>query len=119
MDIQKFITGARPSFASDSTATLIADESLKYWQDIIFYGEEYRDGGIESYFEINMVDKNTNSLKQLNNYLGFIAVKMIDLEKKRKEEYKSWENQADSVVVKPEVIKPKVIKPKVVKKKIK
>ncbi|MGB3007818.1 MAG: DUF4836 family protein [Chitinophagaceae bacterium] len=113
VDIQKFINGARPSIDKDSTASLIANESLKYWQDIVFYGGEFKNNGIESFVEINMVDKNTNSLKQLNNYFGFIALKMIDLEKKKKEEYKKWDNQNDSVVVKPEVIKPKVIKKKI------
>jgi hypothetical protein len=101
LDIQKFISGSKPSFASDSTATLIADQSLKVWQDIVFHGGEYKDGGTDSYIEINMVDKNTNSLKQLNSYLGFIAVKMKEQEKRREEAYRrEWENPAtDSAAV--------------------
>ena len=103
LDIQKFISGSKPSFADDSTATLIADQSLKVWQDIVFHGGEFKDGGTDSYMEINMVDKNTNSLKQLNSYLGFIAVKMKEQEKRREEAYRrEWDNPAmDSVQVVP------------------
>jgi hypothetical protein len=88
LDIQQFISGSKSSFADDSTATLIADHSLKVWQDIVFHGGEFKDGGTDSYMEINMVDKNTNSLKQLNSYLGFIAVKMREKEKRREEAYR-------------------------------
>lgn len=103
LDIQKFISGSKASFADDSTATLIADQSLKVWQDIIFHGGEFKDGGTDSYMEINMVDKNTNSLKQLNNYLGFIAGKMREQEKKREEAYRrEWDTPGvDSVQVAP------------------
>lgn len=103
LDIQKFISGSKPSFAGDSTATLIADQSLKVWQDIVFHGGEFKDGGTDSYIEINMVDKNTNSLKQLNSYLGFIAIKMKEQEKRREEAYRrEWDNPVmDSVKVMP------------------
>jgi hypothetical protein len=89
IDIQKFINGSRSSFSSDSTATLVADESLKMWQDIVFYGGEKDGDAIISYGELNLVDKNTNSLKQLNNYFGKIAAIMNEREKRRKAE---WEN---------------------------
>jgi hypothetical protein len=73
LDIQKFINGARTGFATDSVAVLMADESLKYWQDIIFYGGEIKDGAATSHIEVNMVDKKTNSLKQLYSFINFAA----------------------------------------------
>lgn len=76
IDIQKFINGARPAM-KDSVAQVIADQSLKLWQDVVFYGGEFKDGALTSYGEINMVDKNTNSLKQLNGYFDFIAQQLM------------------------------------------
>jgi hypothetical protein len=92
INIQNFINGAKGTISKDTTASLIADRSLQVWQDIVFYGGEFNDDGIESYAEINMVDKKTNSLKQLNQYLGFIAARMKEEEKKRKERYSDWDN---------------------------
>ncbi|HET9429723.1 MAG TPA: DUF4836 family protein, partial [Chitinophagaceae bacterium] len=42
VDIQKFISGSKPAYASDTTATRIADESLKVWKDITMYGGEFK-----------------------------------------------------------------------------
>ena len=92
MNIQSFIKGAKSSLAKDSIGTLIADKSIQTWNDIIFYGGEFKNGGVDSYFEINMVDTKTNSLKQLNNYFGFLAKLMSEQEKQRKEEYKKWDD---------------------------
>ncbi|MEO5564207.1 MAG: DUF4836 family protein, partial [Chitinophagaceae bacterium] len=102
IDIQKFITGARPSMG-DSTALLVSDESLKFWQDVVFYGGGGGSDAMESHLEVNLVDQTGNSLKQLHSYLGRIAKLFKDAEDKRKAE---WENsdmkaQADSVMVAP------------------
>jgi hypothetical protein len=95
IDIQKFINGARPSFG-DSTAQVIADESVKMWQDIVFHGGDKDGDSYTSYGEINLVDKNTNSLKQLHNYFGRIAAIIQEKEKSRKA---AWEdmNMGDSI----------------------
>ena len=82
VDIQKFVTGAKPMM--DSTALMIADESLKTWQDIVFYGGEFKNDATETHMEISLVDKNTNSLKQLNNYLGVVA-RVMDAHEKKEE----------------------------------
>jgi hypothetical protein len=74
LDIRQFINGSRPAMGKDSLAVLLADHSLKVWEDALFYGGEFKDDAMEMYGEVNFVDKNTNSLKQLNNYLGFIAI---------------------------------------------
>ncbi|MBK8952993.1 MAG: hypothetical protein IPM85_12665 [Chitinophagaceae bacterium] len=91
IDIQKFISGSKPSYANDSVSTIIADESLKTWQDIIFYGGEFKKDHTEMYGEINFVDKKTNSLKLLNKYLGFIALKVMEDEERREEERTSMD----------------------------
>jgi hypothetical protein len=89
IDIQKFINGSRELYAKDSASNLIANESVKMWQDIVFYGGEKDGDAITSYGELNLVDKNTNSLKQLHNYLGRIAGIIKDQQDKRKAQ---WEN---------------------------
>lgn len=94
IDIQKFIAGANMMYSSDSTAASIAAESMKVWKDMVFYSGNYKNESIEGYFEINMVDQNTNSLKQLNNYFSFIATKFLEQEKRREEEYKNrWNDE--------------------------
>jgi hypothetical protein len=71
IDVQKFITGYKGKEGSMEKS--IADESVKMWQDIIFYGGDHKGDAATGYFEINMMDKNTNSLKQLNNYFSTMA----------------------------------------------
>jgi hypothetical protein len=43
------------------------------WQDVVASGGEYKDKATAFEFEINLVDKNTNSLKQLNQYIDKMA----------------------------------------------
>jgi hypothetical protein len=47
--------------------------SLNMWQDILAKGGDFKDKASEFEFEINLVDKNTNSLKQLNQYMDKMA----------------------------------------------
>ena len=44
-------------------------EPLNTWQDVFVTGGNYANGASTAEMEINMVDKSTNSLKQLNRYL--------------------------------------------------
>ena len=50
-------------------------------------------------FEINLVDKNTNSLKQLNQYIN--TMYKIQAEKKKK--YMDYDNSADTIAAPPGV----------------
>lgn len=86
--------GDKPS--SDSLDKIIYDASLKTWDNILFKGGDYKDGAAQSNFEINLMDKNTNSLKQLNQYLIVISKVMKDKEKKRKEDMMALEDALKS-----------------------
>ncbi len=66
VDLQKVM--ARSFNVKDSAAKRTYDASLAMWEDVVITGGEFSDGGIEQHLEINLVDKNTNSLKQLNQY---------------------------------------------------
>ncbi|HEY6503663.1 MAG TPA: DUF4836 family protein [Chitinophagaceae bacterium] len=83
-DLQKIIQSTAGTMAQDSSAKVAVDASLKMWQDIVGTGGEYKDKAMHYDFEINLVDKNTNSLKQLNQYLNTLA--SIAMEKKKKYE---------------------------------
>lgn len=67
----------------DSLEQAVYDASLKMWDNMIAYGGGFKSGGSTQHLEINMVDKSTNSLKQLNNYLGTLGM----IQKKRTEQY--------------------------------
>jgi hypothetical protein len=71
LDLQKIWPAAMMD-AKDSSARAAIDVSSKMWQDIVGYGGEFKDKALVFHAEINLVDKNTNSLKQLNAYLDTI-----------------------------------------------
>lgn len=67
IDLQKIVNATR-SFGNN-TFTAPYDISSKMWQDIVVTGGEYENGAWTSLMEINLVDKKTNSLKQINQYI--------------------------------------------------
>ncbi|HSC36708.1 MAG TPA: DUF4836 family protein [Chitinophagaceae bacterium] len=70
IDIQKFLTAAAGTSSTTSgEAKEILDASQKMWKDVYIWG----DAKTGSEAEINLVDKSTNSLKQLNQYFDKIA----------------------------------------------
>lgn len=82
LDIHKILTGFSelPNDSDDKKEML--NESLNMWNNIISYGGDFKDNAVTAHTEINMINKNTNSLKQLNDYIN----KMFTLEEKRKSE---------------------------------
>lgn len=73
VDLQKVLQ----PFAVDTTSRaggIALSESLKMWQDVLFTGGEIVDGAMNANFEINLVDKSTNSLKQLNQYIDRLSL---------------------------------------------
>lgn len=91
VDIQKFIGGIRASL--DSASVPVADSAIKFWQDIVFYGGEFKNDAVQSHFEFNLADQNTSSLKQLNNYLGGLAKAQREMMKRRQQEaFGEWQD---------------------------
>lgn len=104
IDMQKFIRGAGQTLenAADSAEY---NANLALWQDVVGTGGEYRDGVCSFDIVVNMVDKNTNSLKQLNQY----GEKMAAAKKLRPAS--PWEDMEDFPIVdSTEVYTPPVIK---------
>lgn len=81
IDIQKIIKSTE-STVKDSSGKAAMTASANMWQDVIATGGTYKDKAIDFQFEVNLVDKNTNSLKQLNQYINTIY--KIDAEKKKR-----------------------------------
>ncbi len=63
--------------AAEKTATgSILNASIAFWDNAIIYGD-VEDGKVKSRMEINLIDRNSNSLKQLTNYLGGMANQFV------------------------------------------
>jgi hypothetical protein len=64
----------------DSTGVKILEASRKTWQDVVM-NADYKGGEGEFHFEVNLLDKSTNSLKQMNQYAEKLSA--IRLEERR------------------------------------
>lgn len=71
VDLQKIFAVAVKD-VKDTAAAKGLDVAIKTWSDVIAYGGEFKDKAFEFHAEANMVDKNTNSLKQLNSFIDQI-----------------------------------------------
>lgn len=58
--------------AEQSSTGSILNASIAFWDNAILYGD-VEDGKVKTHMEVNLIDRNSNSLKQLTNYLGGIA----------------------------------------------
>jgi len=80
IDIQKIMKASQPAVTEASSLSAL-DASMKLWQDVTMTGGEYKDGAVTADFVISLVDKKTNSLKQINQYVEQLAA----LKKKQQE----------------------------------
>jgi Domain of unknown function (DUF4836) len=74
VDINKLMTSFNDQ-VKDSAASGMYQASIEMWKDVIMTGGEFKDGGIVQDIEVNLVDQNTNSLQQLNNYVEKLSSK--------------------------------------------
>ncbi|MEO5782379.1 MAG: DUF4836 family protein, partial [Ginsengibacter sp.] len=95
VDFQMILKALQPEFTKDSTDQFYYNRNLSMWNNLYFSGGEFKNGGIITNAELNLVDKTTNSLVQLNKYIDDNAKVMIENRKKHKGE---WKN--DSTVLK-------------------
>ncbi len=70
----------------DSLDNLSYQATLKTWENVIGTGGEFKDGAYNMHFELNFMDKSTNSLKQLNKYVNDMA----EIEKQRRAKRDRW-----------------------------
>lgn len=73
LDLKKILTTWNNA-TTDSTAKASLTESVNMWEDVIATGSTYSGGSVSGHFEINLVNKSVNSLKQLNQYIDKLSV---------------------------------------------
>lgn len=103
VNLQYIMQATKAELTSDSSGKLMYDASIKMWDNIYLKGGDYSDGGLSYDIEINLLDKTTNSLKQLNNYLSVVGPVMDD---KRKVRYVEEKVVTDTVAIKKPVLPP-------------
>ncbi len=79
VNFQSIFNGMKDETPKDSIGKAMYDASTKMWDNLIMTGGNMKGDAMKGHFEVNLVDKNTNSLKQLNTY----ASQMSKLEKMR------------------------------------
>jgi Domain of unknown function (DUF4836) len=72
-NFQAIMKAVEKDVEKDTTAKKVFDLSQKMWQDAYLSGGNFDDGAVAQHIEINLMDKATNSLKQLNDYAGKLA----------------------------------------------
>lgn len=75
------------------------DESLKFWNNVISSGGEFDNGGFNFKTEVNLLNKDSNSLQQLNTYLNHLFI----IHEKTNAETPDLTHRLDSLLVPPPV----------------
>lgn len=95
VNFQYIMNAMKPKAGADSLDAASFDASVKMWDNMIISGGNFKDGGLTQHWEVSLVDKNTNSLKQLNSYAG----KMGAIEKKKKAQREAmWSEEYPTAV---------------------
>lgn len=81
VNFQYIFNAMKEDAKKDSIENEIFLASAKMWDNLVAKGGEYKNGAVNQHIEVMLVDKNTNSLKQLNSYFATVAA----LVKKQKE----------------------------------
>ena len=100
LNIHLLLKAFEKEAGKDSSASAVYDASLKLWDNILFKGGDLTGGAITQSVEINLVDKTTNSLKQLNQY----AAKLGEIYKAKRDKEKTAEMAYDNTIPSEDVL---------------
>ena len=102
IDVQMILKALQAELSKDSTGKILYDRNIAMWNTIYFTGGEYKNGGMVSDGEINLMDTKVNSLKQLNRYVDDHVKVMVENRKRQRDEWAkdSTGIRTDSVVLK-------------------
>lgn len=92
LNFKTLMTGFNNQLTTDSLDNIVFQTTINTWENLIATGGGFKDGATTQHIEINLADKSTNSLKQLNKYLGILG--SIQQQKKLKRE--KWMSDATS-----------------------
>jgi hypothetical protein len=104
-DIQTLLKGMGPDEKADSTDKRMHALSLQTWDNVILKGGDFEDGALLLDLQINMKDKTTNSLKQLNSY----GQKMTALQAARRKAEMARFEQGDMQFTPPRIVEETVV----------
>ncbi len=96
LDIHKIISAFATTQPDDANDKAMLDLSMKTWDNILSDGGNFKNGAFQFHTEINLVNKDTSSLKQLNNYFNEMY-KLIVTEKDQNS------SRLDSLLVPPPI----------------
>jgi hypothetical protein len=92
INIQSLLKGAGSLIDKDSSSQALYDASLKMWDNVYMKGGNI-DGSISTgNVEINLIDKSTNSLKQLSEYVAKVSKVIKAKEDKQAAEVAKFED---------------------------
>ncbi len=91
VNLQYVFTAMKPEVKGEKEIQEL-NASMAMFENVLFKGGEFKDGGINQHVEINLIDKKTNSLKQLNAYMNQMAI----LEKKYKQ---TWDGAVSDTTI--------------------
>lgn len=75
------------------------DQSVNFWNNIISTGGDFNGGGFTFQTDINLMNKDTNSLRQLNTYLN----QLYTIHESEKADASNMDQRLDSLLVPPPV----------------
>jgi hypothetical protein len=96
LDMHKILSQFSTLQTTKTERKEMLNESLQMWNNIISTGGEFKDDGFAFHTEINLINKDTNSLRQLNNYFN----KMYQINQAEKEKSTA---KLDSLLVPPPI----------------
>lgn len=72
IDLQKIMTTIAGANAFNSDSALVFQQNLKTWKDFYITGGDYENDAFSSTAELNFMNNDVNSLKQLNTFMNEI-----------------------------------------------
>lgn len=114
VDLQ-YLMKIMPGKDMDSSSRITYDAAMKTWNNIYMTGGNYSDGAFSYDISVNMMDNNTNSLKQLNDFIAAIVPALMKERKEQADSDKAMQEMIRQLKETPVVTTP----PPAVKKPIK
>jgi hypothetical protein len=99
VNLQYIMASMKEEVSKDSLGLVALEASAKIWDNIIISGGGYSKGGLTQHFEINLVDKTTNSLKQMNKYVALMGNIVKEKNKEKKLSALEWSDNNEPLVV--------------------
>jgi len=98
IDLHKILSAASVSgkFRTGEDSALMS-ASLGFWNNIISAGGDFNGDAMMGHTQINLMDPNTNSLKQLNNYFNAIVPVVVEKEARWKKMSQQQGMETDSI----------------------